>query len=126
MALKLKLRPHERVIIAGASVVNGAGVSTLVIENKVPVLREKDILKQDDAVTPARRIYFAVQLMYLDGENLADHHRLYWDLVNGFLKAAPSALGIVGAMSEEILAGRYYNALKLARRLIVHERRIMA
>ena len=41
--------------------------------------------------------------MYLDQENLPAHHKVYWDLVHAFLKAAPSALGLIDEISEHLL-----------------------
>ena len=121
MALKITLRPHERVIISGAVITNGNRTSDLCIENKVPVLREKDILKEKDADSPAQRIYLVIQLMYIDEDNLVTHHNTYWTLIRDFVKAAPSTLGLIDEISEHILNSRYYQALKLARKLIDYE-----
>ncbi len=45
MALKISLKPHEKMILGGAVITNGNSMGChLVIENKVPILREKDIL----------------------------------------------------------------------------------
>ena len=54
-------------IIGGAVVTNGNSASCdLVIENKTPILRQKDILTEEKADSPCRRIYYAIQLMYID------------------------------------------------------------
>ena len=124
MALKLTLKPNEKMIIGGAVITNGNSKSNLIVENKVPILREKDILNADDANTPGRRIYFAIQLMYIDEENLVVHHNTYWELVKDFLGAAPSQLAVIDKMSEQILQQQYYKALKLCRDLIGYEEEI--
>jgi flagellar biosynthesis repressor protein FlbT len=121
MALKITLRPQERLIIGGAVVTNGDSRSELLIENAVPVLREKDILGERNADSPCRRIYFAVQLMYVDGQNLARHHALYWSLVQDVLDAAPGTLPLIEQINEQVLCGRYYQALKQANKLIAYE-----
>lgn len=126
MGLKLVLKPNEQVIIAGASLRNGPSSATLLVENNVPVLRGKDILREKEARTAAQRIYFVVQLMYLDQENLPGQHKLYWQLVADFLGAAPSARGLIEEISGQILAGHYYKALKSARKLIAYEATLMA
>ncbi len=125
MALKITLRPNERMIISGAVVTNGSAKCSLAIENNVPLLREKEILKEDEADSPGRRIYFIVQFMYIDEENLATYHNAYWKLVDEFLLAAPSALGLIDLISEHILAGRYYQALKLTKKLIYYEQEVL-
>jgi flagellar protein FlbT len=91
----------------------------------VPILREKDIMKEEDASTPCKRIYFAVQLMYVDEANLVIHHHTYWKLVHELVNAVPSALGLIDQLSEQILGGKYYKALKIAKKLIDYEHEIM-
>ncbi len=80
MALKITLKPHERLIIGGAVVANGDSKCSLIVENNVPVLREKDILREKDAVTPCRRIYFMIQLLYVDDKDVVEKHNIYWSL----------------------------------------------
>lgn len=126
MALKLSLKPGEKMIIGGAVVTNGDNKAELFIENKVPLLREKDILGEKDANTVARKIYFTIQLMYIDPENLVDHHNSYWNYVKEITKAAPSTLSLIDQISEKIVATRYYQALKLARKLMDYEKEILS
>jgi len=124
MALKLTLKPNEKMIIGGAVITNGNSKSNLIVENKVPILREKDILNEAEANTPGRRIYFAVQLMYIDESNLVVHHNNYWELVKDYVTAAPSQLAVIDQMSEHILQRQYYKALKICRKLIDHEKEL--
>lgn len=126
MALKITLKPHERMVIGGAVVTNGNTKCNLLVENKVPILREKDIMNEKDADSPCRRIYFAIQLMYIDEENLITHHNTYWKLVQDVVKAAPSTLGLIDQISEQILSSRYYQALKLTGKLIAYEQEVLA
>jgi flagellar protein FlbT len=122
MALKITLKPGERMIIGGAVVTNGNSTSCdLVIENKTPILRQKDILTEEKADSPCRRIYYAIQLMYIDEGNLAAYHKVYWDLVRDFIHAAPSTVAMIDSINEHILHRRYYQALKLTKRLIDYE-----
>ena len=122
MALKITLKPQEKMILGGAVISNGNNAGCqLIIENKIPILREKDILIETDADTPCRRLYFVIQLMYIDEENLAIHQKNYWGLVNEIVKAAPSTVGWIDQINEEIVSGRCYQALKLAQKLIEYE-----
>lgn len=125
MALKISLKPYERLIIGGTVVTNGEGRAELTIENKVPLLRQKDIMSEKEANSPTRRIYFAIQLMYVDEENLFTHHQTYWKLVEELIQAAPSFISLVDQINEQILFGRYYQALKLAKQLIEYEQEVM-
>ncbi len=121
MPLKITLKPNERIVIDGAVVTNSSTTCNLFIENFVPILREKDIMSEKDAYSPCRRIYFIIQLMYLDRENLTAHHNTYWELVKALLEAAPSKLGLIDQISELILQNNYYKALKLTKDLINYE-----
>jgi flagellar protein FlbT len=125
MALKLTLKPYERLILGGAVITNGSTKAEFIVENSVPILRQKNILSPKDADTPAKRIYFAVQLMYVDGSHLADHHKLYWELVRDFLAAAPRSLPLIDQLNEHILHAKYYDALKTARHLIKFEQEVL-
>ena len=68
MPLKLSLKPGERFVLNGAVLANGDRRANLIIQSKASILREKDILQQEDANTPAKRISFPVMMMYLDPE----------------------------------------------------------
>ncbi|BBO66750.1 putative flagellum biosynthesis repressor protein FlbT [Desulfosarcina alkanivorans] len=126
MALKISLKPGERIVIGGAVVTNGSSKTELFFENKVPILRDKDIMNESDAYSPARRIYFVVQLMYIDENHLTLHHKNYWKFVNEFIKAAPSSLTIVDQMNDQILKCQYYAALKTAKSLIDYEQEVIS
>ncbi|HNQ05283.1 MAG TPA: flagellar biosynthesis repressor FlbT [Thiobacillaceae bacterium] len=125
MPLQLDLRPHEKLFIGGAVVVNGDSRGTLTILNDVPILREKDILTEDGADTPCKRIYLAIQLMYMAPQELTRYHQLYWSLIREVLAAAPSTRELITAISEAVLAARYYPALKLASELIRYEKELV-
>jgi flagellar biosynthesis repressor protein FlbT len=125
MSLKISLKPKERIIMGGAVVRNAGGRTDLIVENTVPILREKDILREKEANTPCKRIYFAIQLMYVDEKNLVEYHRIYWKLVREVVAAAPSTLRLINKISEEILGSRYYQALKLAQKLIEYEQEVL-
>lgn len=126
MALKISLKPGEKMIIGGAVVKNGDAKAELFIENKVPLLREKDIMGENDARTVAQKIYFTIQLMYIDQENLVNHHNTYWTYVQEMTNAAPSTLTIIDQISEKIVGNNYYQALKLSRKLMDYEKEIMS
>lgn len=125
MALKVELKPNERIIV-GTVVIRADDQRTkLFIEGQAPILREKDILTPATANTPAKRIYLVVQLMYLDGES-SRHHTIYFDLVKEFLQAAPSATPKVAEINNCILSGEIYKALKAAKKLIAYEAELMS
>jgi flagellar protein FlbT len=120
MALKVELKPGERILIGDSVVTNGNQRTRFLIEGNSPVLREKDIITATQATTPAKRIYFAVLLMYTAHDPSA-HHEAYFTLVRDFLQAAPSAARQIEIINNQILTGEMYKALKSARQLISYE-----
>jgi flagellar biosynthesis repressor protein FlbT len=122
MALKITLKPQEKMIIGGTVLTNPNNSSCdLIIENKIPILRQKDIMNEEAADSPCRRIYFVIQLMYIDENNLLTYHNKYWNLVQDVVRAAPSMTGLIDAISEHILNRNYYQALKMTQQLIDYE-----
>jgi len=125
MSLKVELKPHERLVVGNCLITNADQRTRLFIDGKAPVLREKDILSAATADSPAKRIYFAVQLMYLE-ENVEKLTREYFALVTDLVRAAPSTTPIVDEINNEILTGQLYKALRAAKKLIQHEQDILA
>lgn len=112
-------------IIGGAVLTNGNRPADFVIENKVPILREKDIMSEKEANSPCRRIYFVIQLMYIDESNLKTHHSTYWKLVQDVLGAAPSMLKFIDPISDHLLHNQYYKSLRLTKELIEYEKELL-
>jgi flagellar protein FlbT len=125
MALKLTLKADERIIAGGAVLRNTTGRSIQVsVENEVPVLREKEILSEAKAVTPCKRVYLTVQLMYIDEQNLPRYQKIYWELAREIIVAAPSTAAAFERISSAMYARKYYQALKEARRLVSYEEKV--
>ena len=125
MSLKVELKPGERLIVGNCVITNSDQRTRLFIDGKAPILREKDILTAETANSPARRIYFAVQLMYIheDTTRLSED---YFKLVNDIIQAAPSTIRIVDEINNEILTGQLYKALKAAKKLIQYEQELLS
>jgi flagellar biosynthesis repressor protein FlbT len=125
MALKVELKPHERIIIGSCVITNVDQRARLLIEGEnTPVLREKDILTPATADTPAKLIYLAVQLMYLSPDP-KEHHPTYFTLLKDMLTVDPAAWPLIEGINNFILEGDLYKALKEAKKLIAHEKEIL-
>lgn len=124
MSLKVELKPGERMIVGNVLITNADQRTRLYIDGQSPILREKDILSPATADSPAKRIYLAVQLMYL-GENVEPVRQDYFALVNDLVAAAPSTVKLVDEINNEILTGSLYKALKAAKKLIQYEQGIL-
>jgi flagellar biosynthesis repressor protein FlbT len=124
MALKVELKPGERIIIGECVVTNADQRTRLLIQGSVPILRERDIMTPDRADTPAKRIYLAVQLMYTSRDPRS-HHDLYFSLIRDIVQAAPSMWPYVENINNCILTGMMYHALKETKKLIVYEQELL-
>ena len=125
MPLTVTLKPGERVILGGAVIKNGASVAHLQIENQVTLLRQKDILTEAEATTPCKKIYLAIQLMYIGGGLTPELAPLYQDMAREVLEAAPSTNDLISQISTYTLESNFYAALKVAAKLISYEEELM-
>ena len=123
MPLKLSLKPGEKFVLNGAVVQNGDRRTTLVLQNKASVLREKDIMQPEDAATPARRIYFPMMMMYLDDGGATRYYDEFAQRLTEFMGVIknPPVLADCVAVSRHCMAREYYKALMLCRKLIEYE-----
>jgi flagellar biosynthesis repressor protein FlbT len=126
MPLKITLKSGEKIVVGGAVLTNGSNQKCdLIVNNNAPVLREKDILTEKEATSPCSRIYFTIQLMYIDHENRNIHVDSYWQLVRELISAAPSLTERIDQISEHIVNGRHYQALKVGGELMEYEQEVL-
>lgn len=126
MPLKISLKPNEKFFIGGAVVENGGSHAELTILNEVPLLREKDVMKEEAATTPCRRLYLCVQLMYMDPVNQPSYLAKYLQMTADVLEAAPSTGRFLVEMNNHLSQRRFYQALKSARLLLDYEQELIA
>lgn len=124
MALVIDLKPKERIIVGNAVITNDNQRTRLHIEGDAPILREKDVLREEDATSPCKRIYFIIQMMYLANDPTTIYDQ-YFTAVREVQDAAPSTALLIADISQHILGGHYYKALREARRLIDYEQELM-
>lgn len=125
MALVIDLKPGEKILIGTAVIANDDQHRTrLHIAGDAPILREKDVMQEEDADTPCRKIYFLIQCMYL-ARNPREYHDKYFSLIREIQGAAPSTALFFLKINEKIIEGSYYKAMKEAKDLIEHERELL-
>lgn len=126
MPLKLSLAKGEKFIVNGAVIRNDGDPANLVFENQAQILRQKDILTNETAVTPAARVYFALQCAYLFPDKADPYLDSFHELLNDYVAAAPSAGSVADEVREKVAAAQIYQALKACIKLIRHEREVFA
>jgi len=127
MPLKLKLAAHERFVVNGVVITNGEYRATLTIGNFAHVMREKDVLQEQDADTPTRRLYFLIQAMLMqpqDAPTLGENYRaLLAELRNAYVK--PANLGVLDEVDRAVAGGDYYKGLIRLKPLIEYEANLL-
>jgi flagellar protein FlbT len=123
MPLKLSLKPGEKFVLNGAVLTNGDKRTSLVLQNKACILREKDIMQPEDANTPAKRIYLPIMMMYLDPEGDEGYYNDFALRMTEFMSAIHSgtALQTCIEISRDVMSGSYYKALMGCRKLFDFE-----
>lgn len=123
--LRISLKDGEKVVINGAVIVS-RGRSSLTLENDVSLLRGKDIMSPEQAITPARRLYFVTMLAYLEPDKIAEHQETILahlqDLIG--VVETPEAKSLCASYAGKVSLGDFYRALAVSRDLIVYENSI--
>lgn len=123
MALKIRLRPNEKVIINGAVIQNGGRATSFLVQNFAQILREPEVMQEEDANTPVRRAYFACQLMLVDPANAANY-RGHFDSFARDLRGAlinPVVLAELDAAERAVDEKNFYIALRHLRIVMDYE-----
>jgi len=127
MGLKLTLKPHERFVVNGVVIENGRHRQTLTVANHAQVMTGRSIMQPEEADTPAKRTYLAIQSMLLDPAASARHHAVYEPLMCQ-LMAAIREPGMAAHLAEAaafVTAGDPYKALVTLRPVIAYESRLL-
>lgn len=126
MALVIHLKKNQQLIINGAVLENASSRTiSLLLKNEAAVLRQDDVLTPEAAITPASRTYYALQCVYLFPEERGRHLPNFKQLLESYVRAAPSAHSIAEDIETAVESGRYYAALKRAQALIRHEGQVL-
>jgi flagellar protein FlbT len=124
MALIIDLKPGEKILIGTAVITNDNQRTRLHISGEAPILREKDVMQEEEADTPCKKVYFLVQCMYL-ARNPREYHPKYFEFLKAIQTAAPSTAIYFMKINEQIIEGHYYKALREAKDLIGHEKELL-
>lgn len=127
--LVLKLGPKERVLINGAVIENGDRRSRItILSSKANILRLKDAIHPNAADTPVRRACFLAQLLLssdIDSE-------IHWEKLLGQLNGLTDVFvdqdssNVLLKAKQAILDRNAYGCLKLLRKLVPLEHRLLA
>lgn len=127
--LVLRLRPHEKFLVNGVVIENGARRARLRVKTQdANILRIREALHPDDANTPARRLYYIAQLGVV-GETDSEETRTA--LVKG-LEDLQRAFGEhvchddIEAALQYARGGEFYRVMRALNRILPHEAALLA
>jgi len=124
--MNITLRAGEKLYINGA-VIRVDRKATIELLNDVTFLLENHVMQADEATTPLRQIYFAVQVMLMDPGATAVATTLSRRLMESAQKAFENPLILAGLnmIAGQIDRGRNFEALKALRALFPLEEKEM-
>jgi flagellar biosynthesis repressor protein FlbT len=126
--LVLELRAGDRMVVNGAALQFKKSTS-VVLSNRARFLFGKQIMAPEDARTPARRVYFAIQAAYVcEEEERPGFIALARDLAQDYAEATTSGIarGILQEAIAELEGGLCWEALRRVRELFAHDDAVLA
>src|ERR1700754_4632678 len=111
MPLRVELKPFERIIVGESVIINSGARTSFLIDGDTPILRERDTVTEETADTPARKLYYCVQLMYLKND-AARYRDVYARPLAALRAAMPEARELIDAADHQVASGALYKALK--------------
>ncbi|MCX8506785.1 MAG: hypothetical protein ORN98_09260, partial [Alphaproteobacteria bacterium] len=102
--------------------------TSILINNQVSMLLERQIMRPENANSPARRIYFAAQCAYMAETEEKSHYLAETEIViSEYEKATsmPLVKVLLQQIRLQISLENFYEALKLCNGLIDHEDKLM-
>lgn len=126
--LAVKLKPGERLVVNGAVLHNGNSRNVLYFANRASILRERDVMQEEQAVTPTSRVYFIVQLMMLNPDAAAGYMAAFEQLMTGLLRAfkSPPILKALTDCVSWLGQNDCYKALSTLRSVLDYEAKLLS
>ncbi len=125
MALKVELKPNERILIGDCVITNSDQRTRFLVDGNVPILREKDIMTARPRRYAGQAHLSRGAARCISAASPTDHHEVYFALMKDIVEAAPSAWAHVAEINNHILTGDLYKALKSAKKLIDYEQELL-
>lgn len=123
MALIVQLKPDERFVINGTLIRNGSRGCKLHIETHCRILRETEIIREEEIDTPCKQIWMTLQVIHL-AEDPSEAHTLLLSQVAEITKRMPSSGPFVAAIMKALDDKQTHRALKEVKLLVQHEREL--
>lgn len=122
MALRLTLKPNEKIVINGCVIRNADRRQTLTIENYADVVRGVDLLDEEEAATPVKKVYFFVQSALLRPEIRDDLRPIIQKSLAELVPIFNQQIGgHIFEAANHVSAGNHYKAMRALREVMRYE-----
>lgn len=124
--LKISMKANEKIYVNGAVIRTDRKV-TLEFLNNVQFLMENHVLQAEDARTPLRQLYFAVQIMLMTPDSADEARKIFSNLLPRLLENFSNERIHAGLKQADQLVcdGQVYDALREIRALYTLEEEIL-
>jgi flagellar biosynthesis repressor protein FlbT len=125
--MHITLRANEKIYINGAVLKPDRKVS-LELMNDAVFLLQAHVMTEDDATTPMRQLYYIVQLMLMEPDDLAINNTVFQQQ-SGAMAAVyrqPDILNGLAKVRSLVDRRRHFEALKVIRSLLPIEQAMIA
>lgn len=123
MTLHIDLKPYEAVRVGRAVIAAGPARIAFSVAGSEPVLRERDMINEIDVASPASRLRFLLQEVYLESGSREEAHDEILDAARAVFFADHSQQGALQKIVSHFEEGDLFRALKTAIRLHEDARR---
>ena len=117
MTLHIDLKPYEAVRVGRAVIAAGPARIAFSVAGSEPVLRERDMINEKDVASPASRLRFLLQEVYLESRLREEAHDEILDAARAVFFADHSHQGALLKIVSHFEEGDLFRALKTAIRL---------
>ncbi|MDF1716230.1 MAG: flagellar biosynthesis repressor FlbT [Antarcticimicrobium sp.] len=127
MALRLTLKPNEKIVINGCVIRNADRRQSLTIENHADVVREADLLDEASAATPVKKVYFFIQSALLRPDIRSELTPVIQKSLAELVPIFNAQIsGHICEAANHISAANYYKAMRALRQVIGYEEELMS
>lgn len=121
-AVGLMLDPGESAVVGTMKIENRSDrQAALAVYGDGPVLRQKMMLRWEDAVSPALRVYYIVMRMYLDPDIFRAYYKDFLAMAKELVENVPSTGLLMSEIGEFVMAGDFRQALDQCFELLRYE-----
>jgi flagellar protein FlbT len=117
MPLRFDLGPFEKLFIGKSVLTNTSHRTMFMVEGDAPILRARDVLTPEQAVSPLEKLYRCVQQIYLE-DDIAKYQGSYLALAAQTISECPACYAELQITDGLIKSGQHYKALKELKKLI--------